>query len=205
MLDQRLVIRLPLNLPIGDHQVHFQQTQIARQYVSLVTMSCDACHGQRKAGLYKIPTKRRFAPTGGKNWPSRRARRKASRSLRSGINTISNCVEVNGSECILCGGRIDVRPINCLSLLPMKYITFTGEQRETLSKDRELCSLGLQNVLPDELDYVEGSVMVMDETICIRCGTCAECRPLNTISMKAFEVFEQHFSLQRDEEIVLNS
>ena len=31
--------------------------------------------------------------------------------------------------------------------------------------------------------------MVKDETICIRCGLCAERCPAHTITMEAFEVF----------------
>jgi ferredoxin len=32
--------------------------------------------------------------------------------------------------------------------------------------------------------------MVKDETICIRCGLCAERCPAHTITMEAFEVFD---------------
>jgi ferredoxin len=43
---------------------------------------------------------------------------------------------------------------------------------------------------PGELPATEGSVMVKDETICIRCGLCAERCPAHTITMEAFEVFD---------------
>jgi ferredoxin len=43
--------------------------------------------------------------------------------------------------------------------------------------------------------------MLKDETICIRCGLCAERCPVNTITMEAFEVFDQDPSLIRIEEI----
>jgi ferredoxin len=33
--------------------------------------------------------------------------------------------------------------------------------------------------------------MVKDETICIRCGLCAERCPVHTITMEAFEVFDR--------------
>ncbi len=32
--------------------------------------------------------------------------------------------------------------------------------------------------------------MVKDETICIRCGLCAERCPAHTITMESFEVFD---------------
>ena len=34
-------------------------------------------------------------------------------------------------------------------------------------------------------------MMVKDETICIRCGLCAERCPAHTITMEAYEKFEQ--------------
>ena len=33
--------------------------------------------------------------------------------------------------------------------------------------------------------------MVKDETICIRCGLCAERCPAHTITMESFEVFDR--------------
>jgi len=132
------------------------------------------------------------------------ARREASRCLRCWINTIFEGDEANGTECILCGGCADVCPENCLSLAPLKSFAFTSEQKERLSKEQELRGLDLLHVLPEELNHVEGAVMVKDETICIRCGLCAERCPVNTISMEAFEVFEQDFGSQPNEEIVLN-
>lgn len=132
------------------------------------------------------------------------ARREASRCLRCWINTIFEGNEANGTECILCGGCVNVCPENCLSLVPLKSFAFTSEEKERLSKERELRGLDLQNISPAELDQIEGSVMVKDETICIRCGLCAERCPVNTISMEAFEIFDQDFSLPTHEEIFPN-
>lgn len=132
------------------------------------------------------------------------ARREAGRCLRCWINTIFEGNEANGTECIFCGGCVDVCPENCLSLVPLKNLAFTREEKERLGKERELHSLDLQNISPEELNQVEGSIMVKDETICIRCGLCAERCPVNAISMEAFEVFDKGFSLQPHEESVLN-
>ncbi len=49
----------------------------------------------------------------------------------------------------------------------------------------------LQHLDPLELSKSKGSVMVKDETICIRCGLCAERCPAHTITMEAFEVFDR--------------
>ena len=37
--------------------------------------------------------------------------------------------------------------------------------------------------------------MVKDETICIRCGLCAERCTVHTITMESFEVFDHHPNL----------
>jgi NADPH-dependent glutamate synthase beta subunit-like oxidoreductase len=131
------------------------------------------------------------------------ARSEASRCLRCWINTIFEGTEATGTECILCGGCVDVCPENCLSLVPLKNFAFTEEDKERLRKEQELRSFDLQHVAPEELNQLEGSVMVKDETICIRCGLCAERCPAHTISMEAFEVFEEDPSIIPVEEIVL--
>ncbi|HYA62179.1 MAG TPA: FAD-dependent oxidoreductase, partial [Candidatus Sulfotelmatobacter sp.] len=131
------------------------------------------------------------------------ARSEASRCLRCWINTIFEGTDTTGTECILCGGCVDVCPENCLSLVPLKNFAFTDEDKERLRKEQELRSIDLQHVAPEELNDLEGSVMVKDETICIRCGLCAERCPAHTISMEAFEVFDEDPSFIPIEEIVL--
>ena len=131
------------------------------------------------------------------------ARREAGRCLQCWINTIFEGHEADGTECILCGGCVDVCPENCLSLVPLKEFGFTEEDMERLHKEKELRSLDLQHISPDELSSLEGSVMVKDETICIRCGLCAERCPVNTISMEAYEVFDEDLGSMSRKEIVL--
>ncbi|HYW66412.1 MAG TPA: FAD-dependent oxidoreductase [Candidatus Dormibacteraeota bacterium] len=131
------------------------------------------------------------------------ARSEASRCLRCWINTIFEGTEATGTECILCGGCVDVCPENCLSLVPLKSLAFTEEDKERLSREQALRSIDLQHVEPEELNQLEGSVMVKDETVCIRCGLCAERCPAHTISMESFEVFEDDPSIIPVEEIVL--
>jgi len=131
------------------------------------------------------------------------ARREAGRCLQCWINTIFEGHEADGTECILCGGCVDVCPENCLSLVPLKEFGFTEEDMERLHKEKELRSLDLQHISPDELSSLEGSVMVKDETICIRCGLCAERCPVNTISMEAYEVSDEDLGSMTRKEIVL--
>ena len=104
------------------------------------------------------------------------ARREAARCLECWINTIFEGNESDGTECILCGGCVDVCPENCLSLVPLRDVIISEEVKQRLA----------DTDLPDR----EGSVMVKDETICIRCGLCAERCPVHTITMEAYEVFE---------------
>ena len=111
--------------------------------------------------------------------------------------------EANGTECILCGGCVDVCPENCLSLVPLKEFAFSEEDKARLSAEIELRPLDLQHISPEALNQIEGAVMVKDETICIRCGLCAERCPAHTISMDSFQVFDEEQGMTVREEIVL--
>jgi NADPH-dependent glutamate synthase beta subunit-like oxidoreductase len=167
--------------------------EMAANYDEYSRLAIPALPIERRTGVAEVET----------GYTEAQARTEASRCLQCWINTIFEGNEANGTECILCGGCVDVCPENCLSLVPLKDFAFTGGEKEQLSKEKELRSVDLQHVSPEELNQVEGSVMVKDETICIRCGLCAERCPANTISMEAFEVFEQDPGLISHEEIVL--
>ena len=114
----------------------------------------------------------------------------ASRCLRCWINTIFEGNEADGTECILCGGCVDVCPENCLQLIPLRQFAFSEEDKGQLAELAGTDSVLLQHLTPEEIAAGEGSVMVKDETICIRCGLCAERCPAHTITMEAFEVFD---------------
>jgi len=169
---------------LNHHEMAANYDQYSRLAVPVLSV-------ERRTGVAEVET----------GYTEEQARSEASRCLQCWINTIFEGNEANGTECILCGGCVDVCPENCLSLVPLKDFAFTEDEKERLARERELRSVELQHVAPDELNRVEGSVMVKDETICIRCGLCAERCPSNTISMEAFEVFDQDPELC--EEIVL--
>jgi formate dehydrogenase beta subunit len=118
------------------------------------------------------------------------AREEASRCLQCWINTIFEGNEEEGTECILCGGCVDVCPENCLQLVPLSQLIFSEETKARLGAEAEFRTMDLQHLAAEDLSVVEGSVMVKDETICIRCGLCAERCPAHTITMEAFEVFD---------------
>lgn len=118
------------------------------------------------------------------------ARAEASRCLRCWINTIFEGNEADGTECILCGGCVDVCPQNCLQLIPLRQFTFAQEDLHRIADVASNDPVLLQHLNLEEIAAGEGSVMVKDETICIRCGLCAERCPAHTITMEAFEVFD---------------
>ena len=167
--------------------------EMAAHYDEYSRLTVPALPIERRTGVAEVET----------GYSEEQARTEASRCLQCWINTIFEGHEANGTECILCGGCVDVCPENCLSLVPLKSFAFTEDQKDRLSQEKDLRSLDLQHISPEELNQGEGSVMVKDETVCIRCGLCAERCPANTISMEAFEVFEQDPSLRSHQEIVL--
>jgi ferredoxin len=118
------------------------------------------------------------------------AREEASRCLKCWINTIFDGNEANGSECILCGGCADVCPENCLQLVPLSQLSKSIVDIPQIPANVRTDPITFQHLTLDELPATEGSVMVKDETICIRCGLCAERCPAHTITMESFEVFD---------------
>ena len=167
--------------------------EMAAQYVEYSRLAGPALPMERRTGVAEVET----------GYTEEQARSEASRCLQCWINTIFEGHEANATECILCGGCVDVCPENCLSLVPLKDFAFTEEEKLRLAAEHELRGVDLQHLSPEELNQVEGSVMVKDETICIRCGLCAERCPVNTISMEAFEVFDHDPGLQADEETAI--
>ena len=110
----------------------------------------------------------------------------ASRCLRCWINTVFEGNEDDGSKCILCGGCVDVCPENCLQLAPLEQIEFPHDTLERIRNNVELYTVELDDVAAEELGVITGSVMLKDETKCIRCGLCAARCPVNVITMEAY-------------------
>ena len=112
------------------------------------------------------------------------ARREASRCLRCWINTIFAQDPELGTECILCGGCADVCPERCIEFVPLSSIAVDPAQREAILE--EYGSDGAALLEPG----ARGTALIKDETVCIRCGLCAERCPAGTIIMESFQLEE---------------
>ncbi len=112
------------------------------------------------------------------------ARREASRCLHCWENTIFNEKgEDSGSECILCGGCVDICPESCIDLVALDRVEFDESMVNEISTHYDL-------VINGETKELVGSVMIKDEDRCIRCGLCAMRCPVACITMEGYTVSE---------------
>ena len=116
------------------------------------------------------------------------AMREARRCLRCWINTVFEGNEADGSQCVLCGGCVDICPEDCLKLVPLEQIEFTPEVFNHIQQNEKLFRVELDDVAAEELGVITGSAMIKDETRCIRCGLCAERCPVQVITMEAYHM-----------------
>jgi formate dehydrogenase (NADP+) beta subunit len=169
--------------------------QMAAQYDEYSRLAVPVIPLERRTGVAEVEI----------GFTEEQARREASRCLQCWINTIFEGNEAKGTECILCGGCVDVCPENCLELVPLSQFAFSEKTRQQLAATADSRTLEFLHLAPERLGTEEGSVMVKDETICIRCGLCAERCPVKTITMEAFEVFDHEPNLVQIENMVLHA
>ena len=106
----------------------------------------------------------------------------ASRCLRCHIQTV-----FNDDLCILCGGCVDVCPWNCFKMVRLDNIE--GDQRiKDVIQSRYGISLEVFQEDSETLD--QGTAMIKNEALCVRCGLCAKRCPTGAITMEAFS-FEE--------------
>jgi ferredoxin len=113
----------------------------------------------------------------------REAQAEGRRCLHCWVNTIFDSSAVQGSECIQCGGCVDVCPEECIDLASIVKIAARMDGATAL----------LPNGAPVELLASDGAALIKDETACIRCGLCARRCPTGVITMQAlYRVGEEH-------------
>ena len=111
------------------------------------------------------------------------AHQEASRCLHCWENTIFNQTgEETGSECILCGGCVDICPESCIELVSLDRLEAGGELQEIQAT--------YDVVINGETEENVGSIMIKDEDRCIRCGLCAMRCPVACITMEGYVVSE---------------
>jgi NADPH-dependent glutamate synthase beta subunit-like oxidoreductase len=154
--------------------------KMAESYDEYSRLAVPVTDLNRRTGVSEVET----------GYTEEEARREAQRCLKCWINTIFEGSEVNGTQCILCGGCVDVCPENCLKLVPVSSLSLSEMVKAGLASESEPGPFVLDGVSASEWP-AEGAMMLKDETICIRCGLCAQRCPVHTITMEAFQVFDR--------------
>lgn len=113
------------------------------------------------------------------------ARREGERCLRCWVNTIFEEDPARGTECILCGACADVCPEDCITFVPLSDIALDPELVEPL-----IAGAAGPGPARRAIERGRGTALIKDETVCIRCGLCAERCPAGTITMEQFQLLE---------------
>jgi NADPH-dependent glutamate synthase beta subunit-like oxidoreductase/NAD-dependent dihydropyrimidine dehydrogenase PreA subunit len=164
------------------------EPQVQIEILDRWQMAADYMNTQRQA-IPMLPLDRRTGMTEVElPYNEQEAMAEAQRCLKCYINTILDGSETDGTDCILCGGCVDVCPENCLELIPLDRISFDSVALDAIANDRDAYEFELEGIQPEELGSVTGTAMVKDETRCIRCGLCALRCPASTITMEAYHL-----------------
>jgi formate dehydrogenase (NADP+) beta subunit len=156
---------------LDQHQMITNYMEIARQSVPMLPL-------ERRTGVTEVEI----------GFDEQSAMLEAQRCLHCWINTVFEGTEVDGTECILCGGCVDVCPEQCLELVPLRDLEFPEPVLARVEQDSSFYEVELRGIGAQELGSGEitGSAMIKDETRCIRCGLCALRCPVKEITMEAF-------------------
>ncbi len=154
--------------------------RMAEDYMNLGRQSIPMLPLDRRTGITEVEV----------GYDEGSAMREARRCLRCWINTVFEGNEPDGSQCVLCGGCVDVCPESCIQLVPLENIEFPPEVLEEIRANPAIFRVELDDVAAEELGVITGAAMLKDETRCIRCGLCAERCPASVITMEAYSLRE---------------
>ena len=83
----------------------------------------------------------------------------------------------DGELCILCNGCVDVCPQDCLKLVPISSVEG---------------GIDVQNLIDfQSRNWEQGTAMLLDPALCIRCGLCAQRCPTEAVRMETFRFVEE--------------
>lgn len=102
------------------------------------------------------------------------ARDQAERCLVCHVDTIYDPL-----KCVLCGRCADVCPEHCLIFVPLEEVDMPADQRQAA-----LTACGHDEAQPL-------TVLLKDDTECIRCGLCAQRCPTEAMTMERFHFAEK--------------
>jgi NAD-dependent dihydropyrimidine dehydrogenase PreA subunit len=97
------------------------------------------------------------------------ARRQAERCLSCHVDTI-----YDPERCVLCNRCADVCPEKCLTFVPIERVEMPEEQRR----------VAMERYGHDPDGPL--TVLLKDDTACIRCGLCAQRCPTEAMTMERF-------------------
>jgi len=137
-----------------------------------------------------VPIDRRIGVTQVElGYTEEQVRDEASRCLHCWVNTIFETKgEDTGSECILCGGCVDICPEYCIDLVSINRVEADNRLTEKIEKEYDI-------VIHGESSMKTGSVMIKDEDRCIRCGLCSMRCPVGCITMEEYFVSEKNLAV----------
>jgi formate dehydrogenase beta subunit len=100
---------------LGHHRMFDDFMNLGREAVPMLPLD-------RRTGVTEVEI----------GYDEKSAMREARRCLRCWINTVFEGNEADGSQCVLCGGCVDVCPEKCIQLVPLESIEFTPEVLEQI-------------------------------------------------------------------------